>query len=73
MRLTTVFLFVMFLLASSQDFNVVYNTLDPMMDLSDPRVGLQSVNRGANHIGSGDGIVDALTVCLRFHVRFSFA
>ena len=73
MMVKILLLSVMITAASTRDFNVVYNTLDPMMDLSDPRVGLQSVNRGANHIGSGDGIVDALTVCLRFHVRFSFA
>ena len=59
-------LVVVFSLASSQDFKVVYDTYDPLIDLSDPRVGLMSTSRAARHKGTGDGTVDAMTICLRF-------
>ena len=71
MKLAIWFLLVMPSLASSQDFKVVYDTHDPMIDLSDPRVGLLSVGRAARHKGTGDGTVDALTVCLRFQGSLS--
>ena len=71
MRLSILCLVVMLSLASSQDFNVVYDTFDPMIDLSDPRVGLMSTSRAARHKGTGDGIVDAMTICLRFQGSYN--
>ena len=66
MRQSILCLFVLLSLVSSQDFKVVYDTYDPMIDLSDPRVGLTSTSRAARHKGTGDGTVDAMTICLRF-------
>ena len=62
---------VLLSLASCQDFKVVYDTYDPMVDLSDPRVGLMSTSRAARHKGTGDGTVDAMTICLRFQGSYN--
>ena len=71
MRLSILCLVAMLSLASSQDFKVVYDTYDPMIDLSDPRVGLMSTSRAARHKGTGDGTVDAMTICLRFQGSYN--
>ena len=71
MKQSIVLVVVSLSLASSQDFKVVYDTYDPMVDLSDPRVGLMSTSRAARHKGTGDGTVDAMTVCLRFQGSYN--
>ena len=71
MRQSILFLVVVLSLASSQDFKVVYDTYDPLVDLSDPRIGLMSTSRAARHKGTGDGTVDALTICLRFQGSYN--
>ena len=48
-------------LVSAKNFSVIYNTVDPSV------FGTQG---GAHLNATGDGFVDALTLCIRFQVWY---
>ena len=61
MRLICSTLFCLFALVSAKNFSVIYNTVDPSV------FGTQG---GAHLNATGDGFVDALTLCIRFQVWY---
>ena len=54
-------LFLFASLASAKNFSVIYNTVDP---------AVFGTKGGARLNATGDGYVDALTMCIRFQVQY---
>ena len=69
MKLITAFIHIMVPMASttSKTFKVFHNPVDPTV-LGSGQGQEANPMGGAYHNGTGDGNVDALTICVRFQV-----